>query len=85
MDDSFLSENYLHLFTLSLLSTSPAYIATPMTDAMMEKLSKQMGINLDEAIAGLFWAIFAAINLFQTISESASRSAHNESEYVISL
>jgi len=32
-------------------TVSPAYIATPMTDAMMEKRSKQMGVSFDEAIA----------------------------------
>ncbi|GAA6616094.1 SDR family NAD(P)-dependent oxidoreductase [Scytonema sp. NUACC26] len=32
-------------------AVSPAYIATPMTDAMMEKLSKQMNVSFDEAIA----------------------------------
>lgn len=31
-------------------SVSPAYIATPMTDAMMEKRSKEMGVSFDEAI-----------------------------------
>lgn len=33
-------------------TVSPAFIATPMTDAMMEQRSKQMGIGFDEAIAG---------------------------------
>ena len=28
----------------------PAYIATPMTDAMMEKRAKKMGVSVDEAI-----------------------------------
>ena len=32
-------------------TVSPAYIASPMTDAMMEKRSKQMGVSFDEAIA----------------------------------
>jgi 3-oxoacyl-[acyl-carrier protein] reductase len=32
-------------------TVSPAYIATSMTDAMMEKRSKQMGVSFDEAIA----------------------------------
>jgi 3-oxoacyl-[acyl-carrier protein] reductase len=32
-------------------TVSPAYIATPMTDAMMEKRSKQMGVSFEEAIA----------------------------------
>jgi 3-oxoacyl-[acyl-carrier protein] reductase len=32
-------------------TVSPAFIATPMTDAMMEKLSKQKNISFDEAIA----------------------------------
>ncbi|MEH2145782.1 SDR family NAD(P)-dependent oxidoreductase [Nostoc sp.] len=31
-------------------AVSPAYIATPMTDAMMEKRSKQLGVSFDEAI-----------------------------------
>ena len=31
-------------------SVSPAYIATPMTDAMMEKRSKEKGISFDRAI-----------------------------------
>ena len=31
-------------------SVSPAYIATPMTDAMMEKRAKEKGISFDEAI-----------------------------------
>ncbi|MEH2252406.1 SDR family NAD(P)-dependent oxidoreductase [Nostoc sp.] len=31
-------------------AVSPAYIATPMTDAMMEKRSKQMGVSFNEAI-----------------------------------
>jgi NAD(P)-dependent dehydrogenase (short-subunit alcohol dehydrogenase family) len=29
---------------------SPAYIATPMTDSMMEELSKKKNISVDEAI-----------------------------------
>lgn len=32
-------------------SVSPAYIATPMTDAMMEKRAKENGTSVDEAIA----------------------------------
>lgn len=32
-------------------TVSPAFIATPMTDAMMEKQSNQMGVSFDEAIA----------------------------------
>ena len=32
-------------------SVSPAYIATPMTDAMMEKRAKENGTSFDEAIA----------------------------------
>ncbi|MBD6614844.1 SDR family oxidoreductase [Komarekiella sp. 'clone 1'] len=32
-------------------TVSPAYIASPMTDAMMKKRSQQLGINFDEAIA----------------------------------
>lgn len=32
-------------------SVSPAYIATPMTDAMMEKRAKEKGMSFDEAIA----------------------------------
>jgi NAD(P)-dependent dehydrogenase (short-subunit alcohol dehydrogenase family) len=32
-------------------TVSPAYIATPMTDTMMEKRSQQMGVSLDQAIA----------------------------------
>lgn len=32
-------------------TVSPAYIATPMTDAMMEKRSQQMSVSFDEAIA----------------------------------
>ncbi|AVH69497.1 SDR family NAD(P)-dependent oxidoreductase [Nostoc sp. 'Lobaria pulmonaria (5183) cyanobiont'] len=31
-------------------AVSPAYIATPMTDAMMEKRSKQLGVSFDQAI-----------------------------------
>jgi NAD(P)-dependent dehydrogenase (short-subunit alcohol dehydrogenase family) len=31
-------------------SVSPAYIATPMTDAMMEKRSQQLGVSFDAAI-----------------------------------
>lgn len=31
-------------------SVSPAYIATPMTDAMMEKRAKEEGMSFDEAI-----------------------------------
>ncbi len=31
-------------------SVSPAYIATPMTDAMMEKRAKEKGVSFDEAI-----------------------------------
>jgi 3-oxoacyl-[acyl-carrier protein] reductase len=31
-------------------SVSPAYIATPMTDAMMEKRAQEKGISFDEAI-----------------------------------
>ncbi len=33
-------------------TVSPAFIATPMTDAMMEQRSKQMGVSRDEAITG---------------------------------
>jgi len=32
-------------------SVSPAYIATPMTDAMMEKRAGELGVSFDEAIA----------------------------------
>ena len=32
-------------------TVSPAYIATPMTDAMMEKRAKENGTSVDEAIA----------------------------------
>ena len=32
-------------------SVSPAYIATPMTDAMMEKRAKELDVSFDEAIA----------------------------------
>ncbi|MBW4686743.1 MAG: SDR family oxidoreductase [Komarekiella atlantica HA4396-MV6] len=32
-------------------TVSPAYIASPMTDAMMKKRSQQLGVNFDEAIA----------------------------------
>lgn len=32
-------------------SVSPAFIATPMTDNMMEKRSEKMGVGFDEAIA----------------------------------
>lgn len=32
-------------------TVSPAFIATPMTDAMMEKQSKEMGISFDEAVS----------------------------------
>ncbi len=32
-------------------TVSPAFIATPMTDAMMEKRSKEMGISFDKAIS----------------------------------
>jgi len=35
-------------------TVSPAFIATPMTDAMMEQRSKQMGVSHDEAIASFF-------------------------------
>ena len=31
-------------------SVSPAYIATPMTDAMMEKRAKEKGMSFDEAV-----------------------------------
>ena len=31
-------------------TVSPAYIATPMTDAMMEKRAKEMGVSFDEAV-----------------------------------
>ncbi len=31
-------------------SVSPAFIATPMTDAMMSKRSQKMGVSFDEAI-----------------------------------
>jgi NAD(P)-dependent dehydrogenase (short-subunit alcohol dehydrogenase family) len=31
-------------------AVSPAFIHTPMTDAMMEKRSKQLGVDVDEAI-----------------------------------
>ncbi|MEH1773279.1 SDR family NAD(P)-dependent oxidoreductase [Nostoc sp.] len=31
-------------------AVSPAYIATPMTDAMMEKRSKELGVSFNEAI-----------------------------------
>lgn len=31
-------------------SISPAFISTPMTDAMMEKRSKELGVSFDEAI-----------------------------------
>lgn len=31
-------------------SVAPAFIATPMTDAMMEKRAKEMGVSFDEAI-----------------------------------
>ncbi len=32
-------------------TVSPAYIATPMTDAMMEKRAKEMGVSFEEAIS----------------------------------
>ncbi|MEC4816436.1 MAG: SDR family oxidoreductase [Scytonema sp. PMC 1069.18] len=32
-------------------TVSPAFIATPMTDAMMEKLSKEMDVSFNEAIS----------------------------------
>jgi NAD(P)-dependent dehydrogenase (short-subunit alcohol dehydrogenase family) len=32
-------------------SVSPAFIATPMTDNMMEQRSQKMGVSFDEAIA----------------------------------
>ncbi|MEO1093807.1 MAG: SDR family oxidoreductase [Cyanobacteria bacterium J06638_28] len=32
-------------------SVSPAFIATPMTDAMMEKRAQELGVSFDEAIA----------------------------------
>ncbi|WP_343525882.1 SDR family oxidoreductase [Sphingomonas sp.] len=32
-------------------TVSPAFIATPMTDAMMEKRAKEKGVSFDEAIA----------------------------------
>ena len=31
-------------------TVSPAYIATPMTDAMMEKRAKEMGVSFEEAV-----------------------------------
>jgi NAD(P)-dependent dehydrogenase (short-subunit alcohol dehydrogenase family) len=31
-------------------TVSPAYIATPMTDAMMEKRAKELGVSFDEAV-----------------------------------
>ncbi|MGU3540621.1 SDR family NAD(P)-dependent oxidoreductase [Methylobacterium sp. A54F] len=31
-------------------SVAPAFVATPMTDAMMEKRSKELGVSFDEAI-----------------------------------
>ena len=31
-------------------TVSPAFIETPMTDAMMEKRAKKMGVNFDEAV-----------------------------------
>jgi NAD(P)-dependent dehydrogenase (short-subunit alcohol dehydrogenase family) len=33
-------------------AVSPAFIATPMTDAMMEQRAEQEGTSFDEAIAG---------------------------------
>lgn len=35
---------------LLINTVSPAYIATPMTDAMMEELAEQKGISFDEAV-----------------------------------
>ncbi len=32
-------------------TVSPAFVATPMTDAMMEKRSQKMGVNFDQAVA----------------------------------
>ncbi|MBW4697600.1 MAG: SDR family oxidoreductase [Aphanocapsa lilacina HA4352-LM1] len=32
-------------------TVSPAFVATPMTDAMMEKRSQQMGISIEEAVS----------------------------------
>ncbi len=32
-------------------TVAPAFIATPMTDAMMEKRAKKLGVSFDEAIA----------------------------------
>ncbi|GJE77902.1 3-oxoacyl-[acyl-carrier-protein] reductase FabG [Methylorubrum suomiense] len=31
-------------------SVAPAFIATPMTDAMMEKRAEELGVSFDEAI-----------------------------------
>ena len=36
---------------LTVNSILPAFIASPMTDAMMEKRAKTMGVSLDEAVA----------------------------------
>lgn len=33
-------------------AVSPAFIATPMTDAMMAKRSQELGVSIEEAIAG---------------------------------
>jgi NAD(P)-dependent dehydrogenase (short-subunit alcohol dehydrogenase family) len=35
---------------LTVNAVSPAFIHTPMTDAMMEKASKEQGISFDDAI-----------------------------------
>ncbi|HLU35039.1 MAG TPA: SDR family oxidoreductase, partial [Thermomicrobiales bacterium] len=32
-------------------AVSPAFIATPMTDAMMEQRAQEMGVSFEEAIA----------------------------------
>lgn len=37
-------------------SVSPAYIATPMTDAMMEKRSQQMGVSFEKAVSSFLEA-----------------------------
>lgn len=36
---------------LTVNSILPAFVATPMTDAMMEKRAKQMNVSFDEAVA----------------------------------
>ena len=45
-----LSKAYGH-HGLTVNSILPAFIASPMTDAMMEKRAKEMGVSVDEAVS----------------------------------